>query len=122
MDRCPNCRARYDGARECRRCGMELERLVQIETAAEGKLVDAVAAMVAGQGAKASAALRQAQALKSDPLGAALLRFIPVLDDDATGGRVSDARNLPVPVAVAPATESKWLRWWQCFVTGSRMR
>ena len=35
MDRCPNCRARSNGADTCRRCGMELGLLMAVEEAAK---------------------------------------------------------------------------------------
>lgn len=119
MERCPNCRARTDGAAQCRRCGMELASLMRIEQAAEQYLRSALAALAAGQLSAASAALQHAQVLKTQPLASQLLGFIRVLDD---GAKVDSAPGVitPAPLAIpqvtqptspqmaAPAAEAQW--------------
>ncbi len=55
MDRCPNCRARSDGADTCRRCGMALGPLIGVEEAAERLTAQGVAHLAA---ADLTAALR----------------------------------------------------------------
>jgi hypothetical protein len=47
IERCPNCHARWDGNRTCRRCGMELSALIAVEQAAERLITGAVACIAA---------------------------------------------------------------------------
>lgn len=75
MERCPNCRARYHGGEQCRRCGMELTRLFETEQAAQRLQVEALGHLEAGAVPDAIAALKQSQALYRDPFVALLLDF-----------------------------------------------
>ncbi|EIC21131.1 hypothetical protein Thi970DRAFT_04819 [Thiorhodovibrio frisius] len=111
MDRCPNCRARYDCNPNCRRCGMALERLAEVEVAAERKLREAVAALADGNRSLAARLLREAQRLKSQPLAGELLGFIRALDDGATIGRAAPAPAPAAPAAAEPAAERRWRQW-----------
>jgi hypothetical protein len=47
IERCPNCHARWDGNRTCRRCGMDLSALIAVEQAAERLITEAVACIAA---------------------------------------------------------------------------
>jgi hypothetical protein len=76
MQRCPNCRARYHQGRECRRCGMLLEGLLQVEQAAQRHRVAALQALAAGDRRAAVASLERSRALCHDPLTEALLGFV----------------------------------------------
>ena len=132
MERCPNCRARSSGTPCCRRCGMELHWLEQIEQAAQQKFSAGLNAMLAGHWSLAAACLREAQALQQQPLAAELLGFIDSIivmepspepsdsDDAATVDRAADATTgvattwvapaVP-PQTVPPAIETRWLLW-----------
>ena len=68
MDRCPNCRARWDGGETCRRCGMDLAPLLVVEQAAEGLLARAVAQLAEGDSPGAVLTLARAEALNAEPL------------------------------------------------------
>jgi hypothetical protein len=68
MEHCPNCRARWDGAETCRRCGMDLLSLLSAERAVERLLRRAVAQLVAGEAAAARDTLAKARALSPDPI------------------------------------------------------
>lgn len=76
MERCPNCRARELGTPHCRRCGMELGELRALEEAA-GRLVrSALVQLAVADAAAAQATLRQAYALRRDPIIGVLLGFV----------------------------------------------
>jgi hypothetical protein len=68
MERCPNCRARWESAENCRRCGMDLAPLLACERAAESLMTRALAALAAGQVTDAIGYLTRAQGLVADPL------------------------------------------------------
>jgi hypothetical protein len=76
MERCPNCRARYDGSDRCRRCGMELGLLVATGRAADALLRDAIAAIAVDDLPAAEHALRHSVSLKRGPLAEALLALM----------------------------------------------
>lgn len=75
MERCPNCRARYHGDEQCRRCGMELTRLLETEQAAQRLQVEALGHLEGGAVPDAIAALEQSLTLCHTPFTAALLDF-----------------------------------------------
>jgi hypothetical protein len=75
MDRCPNCRARWDGGETCRRCGMDLAPLLVVEQAAEGLIGRAVAQLAGGDVQGAVRTLEQARALNGEPMIGHLLGF-----------------------------------------------
>ena len=68
MDRCPNCRARRDDGNICRRCGMDLAALLDVEQAAEALIARAIGQLVQGQSDAALCTLAKAEALRADPL------------------------------------------------------
>ncbi len=73
MDRCPNCRARLDDAPTCRRCGIDLARLRQIEHAADAVLVRGLSRLADGDADAAAHHLRHALSLRRSPLATSLL-------------------------------------------------
>jgi hypothetical protein len=75
MDRCPNCRARYSGGRECQRCGMELSALLWIEAQAEAWERFAIERLTAGDRKGAKVAAAEALARQHRPLALMLWRF-----------------------------------------------
>lgn len=81
MQRCPNCRARLDGGDHCRRCGMALKLLRQTHRAAETRMARAAELLNAGDPAAAAAQLRDALALRRDPMAEWLLAFTESLPE-----------------------------------------
>ncbi len=79
MERCPNCRARWESGETCRRCGMDLAPLLAVERAAESLIAQAVAALAEGRTAAAIASLTKAQGLIADPLVGHLRAFARTL-------------------------------------------
>lgn len=77
MERCPNCRARTDGADTCRRCGMALGLLAATERAAEHWLRRGIGHLAAGAPEAAARALERSLALRRDPLAEQLLGLAP---------------------------------------------
>lgn len=76
MERCPNCKARYKGEDTCQRCGMDLGRLVQIETQVE-RLEHFAVKKILGQDAfAAEKILQEALTLQRSPSAKVLLEFI----------------------------------------------
>jgi hypothetical protein len=96
MDRCPNCRARLDGAEQCRRCGLELGLLRAVDRASRFAVGRALHRLLAGDQAGAIADLEQARSLRDEGLIQVLLGF---------------ARA--APEAVEPARDAlEWGRSW----------
>jgi hypothetical protein len=75
MDRCPNCRARLDGAAQCRRCGLELNLLQAADRAGDAALARAIRRLADGDVPGAVRDLERARALSGDPLVPLLLAF-----------------------------------------------
>ncbi|MEA3250469.1 MAG: hypothetical protein U9Q35_02630 [Pseudomonadota bacterium] len=75
MQRCPNCRARRSDDHHCRRCGMELTRLLEAEQAALCHVEAALGQLEAGDVPGAIAALEQARTLYREPFTDLLLDF-----------------------------------------------
>ncbi len=75
MERCPNCSARWDGGVTCRRCEMELDRLLAAERAAERSLVHGIAHLAGGDPEAARVDLGHSLRLQRTPLAELLLRF-----------------------------------------------
>lgn len=76
MQRCPNCRARRSGDDDhCRRCGMELTRLLEAELAAQRRVVAALGCLDGGDTRGAIAALERSRTLYREPFSALLLGF-----------------------------------------------
>jgi len=80
MERCPNCRARSDGADTCRRCGMELGALIGVEETAERLTAQGVAHLAAADLAAALCNLDEAIGLRREPFAELLLGFARHLD------------------------------------------
>ncbi len=89
MDRCPNCAARWDGQAACRRCGMELAGLSEVEQAAESRVAQAIAQLAAANPEAASRSLTQALALRRTPLAEHLLGFVQRIARDRTASSPS---------------------------------
>jgi hypothetical protein len=91
MERCPNCRARWDGNRSCRRCGMDLQPLIAVEEAAEQLIAQAVAQLAEVASHESDPGARRARvtqvrhdlskaiALHDTPFGYLLLGFVDYL-------------------------------------------
>jgi len=79
MERCPNCRARWESGETCRRCGMDLGPLLGVERAVEALLLRAAAQLAAGETEAASRSLGRASDLSADPLVGHLRRFVRTL-------------------------------------------
>jgi hypothetical protein len=75
MERCPNCRARWDGAEHCRRCGLELAPLLAAEHAAHRLIARALGRLAAGEWEAALADLSRARGLHDEPFIALLQGF-----------------------------------------------
>lgn len=75
MERCPNCRARWDGGEQCRRCGMVLGRLLAAERGARQLVDRALACLAIGDAERAARSLRRAQFLRREPFTEILLGF-----------------------------------------------
>ena len=76
MERCPNCRARWDGGEHCRRCGLELASLLVAEHAAHRLIARAFARLAAGEGTAALSDLSRARGLHDEPFIALLQGFV----------------------------------------------
>jgi hypothetical protein len=82
MLRCPNCRARLNEAERCRRCGMELTRLLETKQAAHRWLMEALDHLEAGDAASAIAAFERSCTLYREPFSDLLLDFARSLAAD----------------------------------------
>jgi len=98
MERCPNCRARYQEGNECRRCGMDLSQLLSAERAADRLLCEAMIRLAAGDARAAADSLRRAGTLRRDPLQDLLLGFARSLV------RTQPSLRDPTPAGPAAAT------------------
>jgi hypothetical protein len=75
MERCPNCRARLEENPTCRRCGMELGRLIEVEQAAERLTLLGITHLAGGDPAAATDKLTLAQGLHRSHFAEVLLDF-----------------------------------------------
>jgi hypothetical protein len=75
MDRCPNCRARLDGAEQCRRCGLELNLLYAVDRAGDAAVARAIRRLAEDDRIGAIRDLKQARALSGGAFVSALLAF-----------------------------------------------
>jgi len=75
MERCPNCRARLDDGATCRRCGMDLAKLIEVEQAAEHFTALSVAHLAVGSPMAARGDLIRALDLHHTPFAELLLDF-----------------------------------------------
>jgi len=77
MQRCPNCRARYCGGDQCRRCGMTLTPLLTLEIQADRLARRAVRLLAAGDASAARQCIERARQQVDSPFLRALQAFIP---------------------------------------------
>jgi hypothetical protein len=91
MERCPNCRACREEGATCRRCGLELHKLLQVEAAAERSTILGVAHLAGGRPEAATADLAAAQDLCRTPFAGLLLGFAALLAGQGWAG----ARHSP---------------------------
>lgn len=76
MERCPNCRARWDGSGTCRRCGMDLSSLLAVERAAERLIARGISRLVVNETRGATSDLTRALELHRAPFTELMLGFI----------------------------------------------
>jgi|GEM_PF-822937 len=88
MERCPNCRARWDGGEHCRRCGLDLKPLLAVEQAAHRRIARALGRLAEGDRERALTDLAQARALHREPFIDLLLGLIR---SDAASERLAEA-------------------------------
>jgi hypothetical protein len=81
MDRCPNCRARYESGDSCRRCGMDLGSLLALERAVDGQIVRALGQFARGEVPAGRQNLAKARKLHPTPMTHHLLGFAQDLAD-----------------------------------------
>lgn len=81
MERCPNCRARGGGDTTCRRCGMDLAMLIEVEEAADRLTALGVAQLAAGDPAAAKRNLTGALGLRRTRLAELVLGFAEALEE-----------------------------------------
>lgn len=76
MERCPNCRARLGEDTNCRRCGLDLSRLIETEAAAERWLTQGVGFLLAGELEAACQSFKRSRALCDTDLIRSLIGFV----------------------------------------------
>jgi predicted nucleic-acid-binding Zn-ribbon protein len=76
MERCPICRARLRGESNCRRCGADLSRLLEIGERSHALQRCAVACIARGEAEQAERVLLEALGLKQGVLARMLLGFV----------------------------------------------
>ncbi|BCU06205.1 hypothetical protein [Allochromatium tepidum] len=86
MERCPNCRARLGEEANCRRCGLDLSRLIETEAAAERLLTQGVGFLLAGDQEAARRSLAHSRALRDTDLVRSLLGFLKYSDKHSHQG------------------------------------
>ena len=95
MERCPNCRARWDGGEHCRRCGLELVSLLAAEHAAHRLIARALARLAAGEAKAALSDLSRARGLYNEPFIHLLHGFARAEAGDDGGTAAALAMRLP---------------------------
>ena len=108
MDRCPNCRARVNGADHCRRCGMALDLLSKVEEAAEAQLRAALRYLAHGDSDAASTSLRRLLSLRREPLAEQLLIFADTLRTPPIHGQ-GDVRQASIDETSRTLPNAFWL-------------
>lgn len=81
MERCPNCRARYDSGDCCRRCGMDLGSLLALERAVDGQIALALGQFARGEVPAGLHTLAKARKLHPAPMTDHLIGFAQYLAD-----------------------------------------
>lgn len=82
-NRCPVCQARFRGARECSRCGANLEPLMALAVQAWKLRQASGGALRAGEFERAFTLARQAQAVQATPCGEFLRALSGWLENSA---------------------------------------
>ncbi len=95
MERCPNCRARWDGGEHCRRCGLELASLLAAEHAAHRLIARALARLAAGDGTAALSDLSRARGLHDEPFITLLQGFAHCETGDDGHRPIASAVSIP---------------------------
>lgn len=85
MERCPNCRARWEGGETCRRCGMDLAPLLAVEQAAEDLVAQAAAQLLCGDTGAAVRTLDHAGRLSGEILIRSLHGFAEAIAAESGG-------------------------------------
>lgn len=84
MERCPNCRAHSPGIEQCRRCGMDLTLIQEMEAAAK-RLTQTALQLLAQNTLEAIATARQlltkSQTLRHDPINTVLQGFATAVEN-----------------------------------------
>lgn len=80
MERCPNCHARGDGNVACRRCGMDLAALIEVEGAAERLTILSIAHLAADDPVAARGELTRVLGLRRAPFAELVLGFAKHLE------------------------------------------
>ena len=81
MERCPNCRARYESGDSCRRCGMDLGSLLALERAVDGQIALALGQFARGEVPAGRQTLAKARKLHPTPMTDHLIGFAQHLAD-----------------------------------------
>ena len=93
MERCPNCRAQNPGIEQCRRCGMDLALLCEVEAAAQRLVHRALWLLIHNRAEAAPMVqqiLKQARALQHDHLVTVLQGFAATAGaEDSTEAQLS---------------------------------
>ena len=121
MERCPNCRARYESGDSCRRCGMDLGSLLALERAVDAQIIHALGQVARGEVPAGLHTLAQARKLHPTPMTAHLMGFaqdlagVPERSDRATA-QADAAEIAATPAgattnAVARADLVQWVAW-----------
>ena len=109
MERCPNCRARWDGSTSCRRCGMDLDLLIAAERAAEHLVARGIAHLAVADPAHARRELTLALALHRTDFAELLLDFADWREAGAGEPMTPPPLDLDEPVAPLPEEPSPGL-------------
>lgn len=76
MERCPNCKVRYRGGETCRRCGIELTWLLEIDRQAATLRNKIIAALRDNQQSTALNYVKKHRQLVADPWVDTLYQFL----------------------------------------------
>lgn len=105
MERCPNCAARLGEGPNCRRCGMDLNRLLETEQAAEQALTLGMRHLLDGDDERAREALARSLALRDTSLTRELRCFLegfdPANSPDDPADQMDPDPALPMPQETA---------------------
>lgn len=103
MERCPNCRARYDRGDSCRRCGMDLGSLLALERAVDARITHALGQLARGEVPAGLQTLAQARQLHPTPMTRLLIGFARDLADAPERPDRATERAETAEMAATPA-------------------